>query len=226
MKCLALLFALILSTFIGEPMFPCQKRSDHRGVAAFNPIEKIRKDYMALNRKATARHILLPKKVEMETILTLKQKIRNEAAEKYVVEVFEEAARRLSQDKDTASKGGLLGEDERPTPIGYCARCPELDRARFQVPLGEVSGPIQSSYGNHLVLVSERTNCPKLDGEKTRLVKGENGLATYTTSLRDSEESSSFAQVVSFQLFFWVAVYFAGGLLAEVLERAASTVSS
>jgi len=50
--------------------------------------------------------------------------------------------------------GSLLGT---LVPQGYC-RAQELDKACFEVPLGEISGPVESEYGYHLVLVTERTN--------------------------------------------------------------------
>ena len=89
--------------------------------------DKIQRDFNALTRRVTAYHILLPstgaptKVIDdsgiessslqlYDTALTLKQKIRNKALDQmYVVDAFNEAARRYSIDKETAVRGGLLG---------------------------------------------------------------------------------------------------------------------
>lgn len=144
------------------------------------PLERVQRDFLALTRKATARHILLPKS-NIDAALTLKQKIRNKVNNPdepcYVIDIFEEAARRYSMDKTTSERGGLLAE---LAPQGYCV-VPELDKACFTVPLGDVAGPIESDYGYHLILVSERTNCPKLDGkDQSRLIRGDDGRASLT----------------------------------------------
>lgn len=53
-------------------------------------------------------------------------------------------------------------------------RSPELDRACFTSPLGVIDGPIETSYGWHLVLVEERIGC-RFDEGMTRVVPGEAG---------------------------------------------------
>lgn len=125
----------------------------------FQPFQQIQKDYQALTRRVTARHILLPK--SDEACLALKQKIRIKAESIYLVDAFAHAAQRYSRDEMTNDRGGLLGE---LVPQGYC-RLPELDRACFSSRLGVIEGPIESDFGYHLILVTERTNCPKLDGK-------------------------------------------------------------
>lgn len=124
------------------------------------PLQRIQRDYQALTRRVTARHILLPSSDEL--CLILKQKIRN--SDQYIVDAFEEAAKRYSQDETTNFRGGLLGE---LVPQGYC-RSAKLDQACFEVRLGIVEGPIETEFGTHLLLVTERTNCPKLDGMQTK----------------------------------------------------------
>lgn len=112
-------------------------------------IDVIARDFNALTRKVTAHHILLPK--SSDVALALKQSIRNrvnppKGSDKepiYIVDAFSAAAERYSRDEETAVRGGLLGV---LAPQGYC-RAKELDAACFQVPLGEVCGPIESDYG-------------------------------------------------------------------------------
>ena len=47
---------------------------------------------------------------------------------------------------------------------GEC-QSPELDRACFCAPLGEVTGPVQSALGYHLVLVEERFGLERSAGD-------------------------------------------------------------
>lgn len=195
-----------------------------------NPVQIVSRDFQALTRRVTAYHILLPK--SMDVSLALKQKIRNAVTPKkgsdikpmYVVDAFSRAAMKYSKDEDTASRGGLLG---KLVSQGYC-RASELDKACFEVPLGEIAGPIESEYGFHLLLVTERTNCPKLDGKYTRIARGDDG--TSTTRLMLDESSSinrnDIAKLAFQQLGFWVAVTLAGGVVAEIAAKAANIVGT
>ena len=128
-----------------------------------NPIARVRNDFLALTRKSTTRHIVLPKSTD--AALKLKQKIRNRVADdgEFVVDAFEAAARRYSLDRETGERGGLLGE---LLPQGSVAACPELDEACFRVPLGDVYGPIESDFGYHLVLVSRADELPQAGREE------------------------------------------------------------
>jgi len=178
----------------------------------FQPLRQIQKDYQALTRRVTARHILLPPKSE-EVCLALKQKIRQASETKFIVDAFEQAAVQYSRDDTTNARGGLLGE---LVPQGYCRLSPELDRACFEARLGVVEGPIESELGSHLILVTERTNCPKLDGKNTKEVpKKEGGSeSVLVPSPQVGQVDLSFAVG---QVFFWIAVFFAGGILAEMV---------
>lgn len=179
----------------------------------FRPIEQIQTDYLALTRRVTARHILLPRNSE-PVCLALKQKIRRAAGtESYLVDAFAQAAVQYSRDDTTAARGGLIGE---LVPQGYCAS-QELDRACFEARLGVVEGPIASELGNHLILVTERTNCPKLDGKNTKLVRKDDSSyeAVLVPSPQVGQADLSFAVG---QVFFWIGVFFAGGILAEVVS--------
>eukprot|EP00587_Corethron_hystrix_P000059 CAMPEP_0113308232 /NCGR_PEP_ID=MMETSP0010_2-20120614/6750_1 /TAXON_ID=216773 ORGANISM="Corethron hystrix, Strain 308" /NCGR_SAMPLE_ID=MMETSP0010_2 /ASSEMBLY_ACC=CAM_ASM_000155 /LENGTH=243 /DNA_ID=CAMNT_0000163227 /DNA_START=177 /DNA_END=908 /DNA_ORIENTATION=- /assembly_acc=CAM_ASM_000155 len=199
---------------------PSLKKIPH--TPAFNIFDKIRGDFLALTRKCTARHILLPPK-STEAALTLKQKIRNRVSEdnEFVVDAFSAAAVRFSRDETTANSGGLLGT---LIPQGYIV-CQDLDRACFEVPLGEVCGPIESEYGIHLLLVSERTNCQKLDGQNWRIIRGDNNEKIFAPpegGYKPLEEQM--AEFTLGQVAFWVNVCFAGGILAEVTARVIGAV--
>mmetsp|Transcript_26547 Transcript_26547/g.40281 ORF Transcript_26547/g.40281 Transcript_26547/m.40281 type:complete len:220 (+) Transcript_26547:66-725(+) len=186
----------------------------------FDAFDKVQGDLNALTRRVTARHILLPS--NREVALTLKQKIRTKCLEsdRFIIEVFEEAAKRYSKDDTTNFRGGLVGE---LVPQGYC-RSAELDRACFEVDLGCVVGPIETSYGYHLILVSERTNCPKLDGSDTKLVPGNDGLGMLTSS--EQVGQIDFGRFAISQIVFWPVVGVAGGLLAEFTAQLGNSLQS
>jgi parvulin-like peptidyl-prolyl isomerase len=182
-------------------------------------LEKIQNDFNALTRRVTAHHILLPPNTDV--VLALKQRIRIQSVEsgQFVVDVFEEAAKKYSQDGTTNFRGGLLGE---LVPQGYCQNA-ELDRACFEVRLGEIEGPIKTKSGYHLLLVSERTNCPNLDGDKTKLVReGNRGLGT----LIESEQVGkvNVAKFAAEQVIFWLIACVAGGIVAELAAQVTSNL--
>mmetsp|Transcript_13675 Transcript_13675/g.20066 ORF Transcript_13675/g.20066 Transcript_13675/m.20066 type:complete len:240 (-) Transcript_13675:363-1082(-) len=198
-------------------------------INAFTPVDTIRRDFLALTRKVTTHHILLPKTSAegYEAALLLKQKIRNKVNDRnaFVVDVFSSAAKKFSIDLETAERGGLIGE---LVPQGYSI-CPELDRASFEVPLGEVSGPIESKYGYHLVLVCERINCPKLDGTLTRVIRGEDGLGTMlapSTAEGQKSMGQTVLEVSMQQIGFWIVIFLAGGVLAEMSAKAAGILDT
>lgn len=130
--------------------------------ALTNPLQRIRKDYMALSVRASPRHVMRPRTDDgRRQCAAIAAKIANATRSgEFVVDVFESAARKYSVDDTTASNGGLLGER---IPQGTI-RSKALDRHCFTAELGQVEGPYESEFGWHLVLVPERLNCFKDDG--------------------------------------------------------------
>jgi peptidyl-prolyl cis-trans isomerase D len=63
---------------------------------------------------------------------------------------FAAVARRESKD-GSASQGGDLGEFQRGQMV------PAFDTAAFTLPVGQISEPVQTQYGFHLIQVTERT---------------------------------------------------------------------
>lgn len=185
-------------------------------VGAFKRVEK---DFQSLTRRVTARHILVP---DEEIARVLKQKIRDECINKdlWVIDVFEEAAKKYSRDDTTNFRGGLIGE---LVPQGYC-RSPELDRLQFSVALGEIVGPLETDYGFHLLLVSERTNCPKLDGDKTRMMqtRGDDVFGTLAQGSQAGKVNAG--ELIVDQVKFWCFTFIAGGILAELSEKLVSSL--
>ena len=198
-------------------------------VAFINPVDVIIRDFQALTRKVTAHQILLTKSADVA--LALKQSIRNRVSPPkdsdlqpmYIVDAFEAAAKKYSRDDETAINGGLLGT---LVPQGYC-RARELDEACFQVPLGEICGPIESEYGYHLLLVTERTHCKKLDGQYTKIIRGDDGISKVFAggdSMR--EDRDEMGRLALQQVGFWMGVSLAGGVLAEVAAKAAGVMET
>ncbi len=65
-------------------------------------------------------------------------------------EDFAAVAREVSEDPNAAKNGGF----QQGVPMGLLP--PEMEKAVFAIPVGEVSEPIRASYGWHLVKVKER----------------------------------------------------------------------
>lgn len=63
---------------------------------------------------------------------------------------FADVARRLSQDRGSADRGGALG----PTVRGQLV--PEFEQVAFSIGSGEVSEPVLSPFGYHLIQVDSR----------------------------------------------------------------------
>ena len=175
---------------------------------------KVQKDFLSLTRRVTAHHILLPSD---EVASALKTKIRSECIDKerYVMDVFEEAAKKYSRDDTTNERGGKIGD---LVPMGHC-RSPELDKLCFDVPLGEVTGPHRTEYGYHLLLVSERTNCPQLDGNESKMMQTR-GDDVFGTLVQGTQVGSvNMPEIMINQLGFWIGVAFAGGVVAELAQK-------
>jgi peptidyl-prolyl cis-trans isomerase SurA len=100
-------------------------------------------------QQTRARHILLKVTPSVSAadarrkLLELKERLANKAA------TFEELARLFSND-GSASKGGDLGWLYPGDTV------PEFESAMNGLKLGEVSGPVESSFGFHLIEVLER----------------------------------------------------------------------
>jgi peptidyl-prolyl cis-trans isomerase D len=63
---------------------------------------------------------------------------------------FEDVAQRESVDSVSAVEGGLLGRQPKGVFV------PEFDSAAYSIPVGQVSQPVQTSFGLHLIRVDER----------------------------------------------------------------------
>lgn len=69
-------------------------------------------------------------------------------------EGFEVLARRLSLDKVSGAKGGDLGTVERGSMV------PEFEKAAYALKVGEVSAPVKTRFGYHIIRVTGREQRP------------------------------------------------------------------
>jgi peptidyl-prolyl cis-trans isomerase D len=103
-------------------------------------------------RPATARVTLayLPKTSPADTAIAL-QRARAIRQEIVAGADFAEVARRESQDPGSREQGGDLGTFGRGDMVD------EFEEAAFSLPVGQVSEPVESPFGYHLIQVQERT---------------------------------------------------------------------
>lgn len=67
---------------------------------------------------------------------------------------FAELARRHSTDPGSKERGGQL------PPFGRGQMVPPFEQAAFTLPVGQISDPVQSDYGWHVIRVAERGTAP------------------------------------------------------------------
>lgn len=111
---------------------------------------------MKPEEEVKARHILVETEEEARDI---KEKINRGAS-------FEEMAKKFSKDPGTKDNGGLLGFFSRGQMV------PQFEEAAFSIEPKEVSEPVHSRFGWHLILVEEKRQkpLPKFDDVKERIL--------------------------------------------------------
>ncbi|MBS7527253.1 peptidylprolyl isomerase [Fusibacter paucivorans] len=89
-------------------------------------------------------------------------------------EEFGDLAKEYSTDPGSASEGGSLGYFARGVMV------PEFEDVAFNLPIGEVSDPVQSDYGYHIIKVDDikTVNSMIADGE------GEDVVNTYKDQIK------------------------------------------
>lgn len=97
------------------------------------------KDSFGTPEQVKASHILVETKAEADAIYT---QLKNGAD-------FAQLAKDKSIDTGSGAGGGDLGYFERGIMV------PEFEDAAFSLKVGEISSPVQSQYGYHLIVVSD-----------------------------------------------------------------------
>lgn len=104
-------------------------------------------DLFAQQEMVRARHILVPTKEQAEE---LRQQLLDGAD-------FAELAQQHSIDTGSAARGGDLGWFGRDVMVA------PFEEAAFALEVGEISEPVQTSFGYHLIKVEERTEAKEAE---------------------------------------------------------------
>ena len=101
---------------------------------------------------ARAQHILIavPQEATAQQDSEALQKARDAATRARQGQDFAALAQELSDDPGSASRGGDLGE------FGRGRMVPAFDEAVFSQPIGEISDPIRTQFGYHVIKVNSR----------------------------------------------------------------------
>jgi peptidyl-prolyl cis-trans isomerase D len=112
--------------------------------------EAHRQEYGEPEQRA-ASHILvnLPEDADSDTEAEARARIEAALARIRAGEAFAEVAKEVSEDPGSAAAGGDLGL------FGPGAMVPEFEEAAFAAEVDEVTGPVRSPFGLHLILVTE-----------------------------------------------------------------------
>jgi len=107
-------------------------------------LEEITKDTSRTEEQVWARHILVADKGKVATVMAL----LNHGSD------FGELAKEFSTDTGSGAKGGDLGW------FGKGAMVAEFEEAAFSMEIGEISEPIQSQFGYHIIQVLGHDDIP------------------------------------------------------------------
>jgi len=114
--------------------------------------------------KVRARHILIrvpkdaafkDKSAALKKIQDIRQQIEKGAD-------FEDMARKYSDDKPSAEKGGDLGVLSRGQTV------PPFEKVAFELAVGKLSQPVETDFGYHLIQVEEKKASSKLRYEDAK----------------------------------------------------------
>jgi peptidyl-prolyl cis-trans isomerase SurA len=78
---------------------------------------------------------------------------------------FDELVLRYSDDTGTKNKGGDLGFFERRMMVK------EFDEAVFKLEIGEISDPVQTNFGYHIIKLTDKMEYPSFEEERENLKK-------------------------------------------------------
>lgn len=129
------------------------KRAYTEEAARFTTPERRRASHILINLPATASEA--EAKQALERIQALAQRARAGGS-------FAELAKQNSEDRATASQGGDLGEIRR----GILPK--ELEDVVYSLKPGEISQPVRSTYGYHIIKLTEYTPAKRRSFESVR----------------------------------------------------------
>lgn len=131
------------------------------------------KESLGTPEQAKVSHILVDSKEEAEKLIAQLKKGADFAA----------LAKQYSQDAGTASRGGELGYI---TPTDQIV--PEFLEAAFSLKVGEISAPVKTQYGYHIIKVTAKTAAKPADFEAQK---------EYIRSQLIEEKSKSYDDVIA-----------------------------
>jgi peptidyl-prolyl cis-trans isomerase SurA len=133
------------------------------------------------------RHLLVPVKPGERSRRKALAKLDSIRQRILAGEPFEDLAERYSQDPGSSQNGGSLGLVRRGSLV------PEFESVAFTLPAGEISTPVESPFGYHLIQTQEKM------GDKIRVrhilitpqitEEDESRAYSYALSLKDSAET-------------------------------------
>lgn len=133
-------------------------------------LDEVTKDVPHEEEQVWARHILLSDEaIAMATLDRLKKG-----------EDFAKLATELSQDTGSGANGGDLGW------FGKGAMVPEFEAAAFALKVGEISEPVQSNFGWHIIQLLGRTTVPMTASQYEQA--RQTAFNDFLTKLRDESD--------------------------------------
>lgn len=138
---------------------------------------KENKDSLAQEEQVEASHILVESKAEAKDLI---EKLADGKK-------FADLAKEYSTDTASAEKGGELGF------FGKGEMAEEFEKAAFSLDKGKISDPVKTSYGYHIITVTDKKGAKKanLKDSKTEItatLKNEKLQTEYTTWLTEKQK--------------------------------------
>ena len=109
--------------------------------------------------------ILIPQKATQEQQDEAKRRIDSVYTALKAGADFEELAKKVSQDPGSASRGGMLGWFSRNQMVK------EFEDAAFALQPGEMSKPVMSPFGWHIILMKERKQLEPFEHHKDNILR-------------------------------------------------------
>ncbi len=139
------------------------KKNIIRGLSVNNIMEKIKVEEEELKKEyeATKDTLTIPEQVKAAHILVDTEELAQKAKEMLNEKDFAEVAKELSK-CPSKEQGGDLGF------FGRGQMVPEFEKAAFEAVVNEVSEPVKSQFGYHLIKVTEKQESREKTFEEAR----------------------------------------------------------
>jgi len=146
------------------------------------------KDDFRQAEEVKASHILIqvPAKADTKTDDAARAKAEDILKQLKAGANFEELAKKNSDDKGSAAKGGSLGWFQRGAMV------PEFEKAAFSTPPGQISGAVKSDFGYHIIRVED-----KHEARLKPLEEVKNQIQPLVAALKAHQQADSLASTVT-----------------------------